>query len=154
MIVFVPHTSNWDFVVGWLLVRAEDLQVTIFGKDQFFFFPFTYAYSFFGVVPIRRNLSSNFVEQATRRYQQESKFWSAMAPEGTRSYQQQLKSGYYYLAKSADVPLLLVGPDFKRKAFRVEPLRPVKPSFDQDAEQIAGFSKSIHAKKPSKSFTS
>lgn len=154
MIVFVPHTSNWDFVVGWLLVRAEDLQVTIFAKDQFDFFPFTYAYSFFGVVPIKRHKSANFVEQATQLYQQENRFWGAMAPEGTRGYIQQLKSGYYYLAKAANVQLLVVGLDFKKKTVVIEPLRNVLPTFDQDVVCMSTFGKSIHAKIPSQNFAS
>ena len=64
--VFLPHTSNWDFVIGWLLICAEKITITIFGKDQFNFFPFNYAYRYFNVVPISRKKSQNSLNKRLR----------------------------------------------------------------------------------------
>lgn len=152
LVIYLPHTSNWDFVIGWLFIKAEHLDITIFGKDAFNFFPLKYGYSLFGVVPIKRGKRANFVQQAVTLYQSRDRLWTAMAPEGTRSYMNHLKSGYYYLARDADVPLLVVGPNFQQKTITVQPLRHVFTSFDDDAANLMQFSKLMRARKPGRSF--
>lgn len=148
LLVFLPHTSNWDFVVGWLFLRAENLQITIFGKDQFNFFPFKYGYKFFNVVPIKRNQNDDFVQQSVALYGNDQALWAAIAPEGTRSYTGELKSGYYYIAKQASVPIAVVGPDFQRKCFILLPPRTAFPNFEKDTAQLLEFSQKIQAKRP------
>jgi 1-acyl-sn-glycerol-3-phosphate acyltransferase len=148
LVVFLPHTSNWDFVIGWLFICAEKVTVTIFGKDQFYFFPLTYAYRFFRIVPISRKKSQNFVNQAAALYRNDAALWTAMAPEGTRSYQASLRSGYYYFAREANIPILTVGPDFKNKRLIVLPLRNIFPTFEQDAAALIEFSKLCTGKRP------
>ena len=149
LVVFLPHTSNWDFVIGWFFICAEKIRVTIFGKDQFYFFPLTLAYHYFKVVPIKRNKSQNFVKQAAALYNNDAALWTAMAPEGTRSYQEKLKSGYYYFAREAQIQILTVGPDFKRKQLIVEPLRDPADSFEEDAKLLTDFAKRCVGKRPS-----
>lgn len=148
LVVFLPHTSNWDFVIGWLFICAENIKITIFGKDQFYFFPFKYAYHYFRVVPISRKKSQNFVQQAASSYDNNAALWTAMAPEGTRAYQAHLRSGYYYFARAADIPILTVGPDFKNKRFIVLPLRKALPSFEEDSAALVEFAKRCSGKRP------
>jgi len=146
--VYLPHTSNWDFVIGILFVKAENLKITIFGKDAFFVFPFTLGYRYFRVVPIKRNKKGNFVEQAAALYDDDRELWTAMAPEGTRSQVAALKSGYYYFAKKAAIPVLLAGLDFKKKSLVVQPVRPLFDSFAADAANLIEFSQSLTARRP------
>jgi 1-acyl-sn-glycerol-3-phosphate acyltransferase len=146
--VYLPHTSNWDFVIGLLFVKAERIHVTIFGKDAFNFFPFTWCYRYCRVVPIKRHQKSNFVEQAAALYDNGANLWTAMAPEGTRSRVNELKSGYYYLAKTAAIPILVVGLDFRKKSLVLCPSRPVFNSFAEDAENLIEFSNNLTAKRP------
>ena len=148
LVVFLPHTSNWDFVIGWFFICAEKIRITIFGKDQFYVFPLTYAYRYFKVVPIKRNKSQNFVKQAAALYDNDAALWTAMAPEGTRSYRESLKSGYYYFAREAGIQILTVGPDFKNKKLIVEPLRDPADSFEQDAQQLVQFAQRCVGKRP------
>ena len=148
LIILLPHTSNWDFVFGMLFVKAEKINATVFGKDGFYFFPFTYCYQYFNIVPIERNKKSNFVVQAAALYKQTDRLWTAMAPEGTRSKVHELKSGYYHFAKAADVPLLIVALDFDKKALVVREPRKVKPSFSEDEADLLAFSRTVTAKLP------
>lgn len=148
LVVFLPHTSNWDFVIGWLFICAEKIDVTIFGKDQFYVFPLKYGYDYFGVIPIKRNESQNFVQQAAARYDDGAELWTAMAPEGTRSYRASLRSGYYYFAKTADIEILTVGPDFKNKTLRVLPPRKTAETFEADANQLTEFARECVGKRP------
>ena len=147
LIILLPHTSNWDFVFGMLYVKAENINATVFGKDGFYFFPFTYCYKYFNIVPIERRKKSNFVAQAAALYIETDSLWTAMAPEGTRSKVDNLKSGYYHFAKAADVPLLIVALDFDKKALVVREPRKVKPSFAEDEADLLAFSRSIAAKR-------
>lgn len=148
LVVFLPHTSNWDFVIGWFFICAENIRITIFGKDQFYFFPFKAAYHYFKVVPISRSKSQNFVKQAAALYNNDAALWTAMAPEGTRSYKESLRSGYYYFAREANIPILTVGPDFKNKRLIVEPLRTVAPTFEEDSAILVNFARRCVGKRP------
>ena len=148
MLVFLPHTSNWDFVVGMLLIKAEQIKLTLYGKDAFYFFPFTYCYRYLGVVPIQRNKSNNFVTQAAGVFRQDERRWVAMAPEGTRSHRSQLKSGYYYLAREANLPIFMVGPNFEDKTITLLKPRELFETFEQDAENLIAFSRKMKGKKP------
>lgn len=157
LLVFLPHTSNWDFVIGWLFIRAESLDVTIFGKDAFNFFPLSYGYRFFGVVPIKRNLdgvqANDFVAQVSSLYDKGKPLWTAMAPEGARSQQAELRSGYYFLAKQAGIKIIVVGPDFENKKLIVMPAREVKPSYAEDQRDLIEFSERCRAKRPENGIT-
>lgn len=148
LLVFLPHTSNWDFIIGWLFIRAERVTVTIFAKDSFYFFPLKYFYRYFNVIPVKRNVRSNFVDQAAALYDNGAELWTAMAPEGTRSYQSDLRSGYYYFAKKAGIKVAAVGPDFNNKTFRISPPRDVLASFEEDAADMIEFSAQCRGKRP------
>ena len=148
LLVFLPHTSNWDFVVGLLFIKAERLKVTIFAKDALYFFPFKFFYRLFNIIPVKRNVRSNFVDQAAALYDDDAQLWTAMAPEGTRMYKQDLRSGYYYFAKKAGIKVSLVGPDFNNKTFRILAPRDVKQSFEDDAKDLIEFSQQCRGKHP------
>ena len=147
LLVLLPHTSNWDFVIGMMFLKAEKLDVILYGKDEFYIWPLIYGYKLFNVVPIKRNQKNNFVEEAAKSYDNGAELWTAMAPEGTRSHMDHLKSGYYYFAKAAKVPLLTVGLDFKKKALIIEPQREILDSFEEDSARLIQFSRSIQGKR-------
>ena len=146
--VCLPHTSYWDFIFVVLFVKAENIKATIFGKDGFYFFPLTLGYKFFRVVPIKRNQKDNFVQQAAKLYTDGKPLWTAMAPEGTRSKMKNLKSGYYYLAKTADIPIVPVGLDFKSKSVVFATPRKVLESFELDEKSLLEFSRRFSGKHP------
>ncbi|MFT5610400.1 MAG: 1-acyl-sn-glycerol-3-phosphate acyltransferase [Arenicella sp.] len=147
VLLCLPHTSNWDFVMAMLFLKAEKLQLTIFGKDGFYFFPLTILYKFFNVVPISRSKKSNFVEQAAKLYENDVALWTGMAPEGTRSKINSLKSGYYHLAKTADVWVTVLGMDYLHKKLVIKLPRPVLNTFEADEADLIEFSQSLVAKR-------
>lgn len=147
VLLCLPHTSNWDFIMAMLFLKAEKLQLTIFGKDGFYFFPFTVLYKYFNVVPISRSKKSNFVEQAAKLYDNDVALWTGMAPEGTRSKMNSLKSGYYYLAQTADVWVTVLGMDYSQKKLVIKQPRAVLSSFEEDEADLIEFSQSLVAKR-------
>ena len=153
LFVALPHTSNWDFVFGWLAIRSLELNVTIFVKDVFFVWPITYFCRFFGLAPVNRRESTNFVDSIAKQYEENEELAAMITPEGTRSYQPNLKSGYYYIAKKANIPIVVAGPDFATKTFTLQAARPPMPTFEEDAAQLIEFCKSMTAWTPKNTFT-
>jgi 1-acyl-sn-glycerol-3-phosphate acyltransferase len=153
LFVALPHTSNWDFVYGWLAIRSLDLNVTIFAKDVFFVWPITYICRFFGVAPVNRRKSTNFVDSIARQYAEHDELAALITPEGTRKFQPRIKSGYYYLAKEANIPIVVAGPDYANKTFTLLPAREPFPTFEEDAAQLIEFCTTMTAKKPDYTFT-
>jgi 1-acyl-sn-glycerol-3-phosphate acyltransferase len=150
--VAVPHTSNWDFFYGWLAIQALDLDVKIFAKDVFFTWPLNYFCAFFGVLPVNRRKRTNFVDSIAEKIEQAEKLRLLITPEGTRIFKSTLKSGYYHLAKKANVPIVVAGPNFQNKTFAIMPPRKPMATFEEDQAQVIAFCKTQNGRHPENTF--
>lgn len=112
VIAAVPHTSNWDFPMGVSVRTVIDENVVFIGKSALFRWPFGFIFRWLGGVPVDRSKSNNFVQSVADEYAKKDKFKIVIAPEGTRSKVDKLKSGYYYIAKTAGVPIILCAFDW------------------------------------------
>jgi 1-acyl-sn-glycerol-3-phosphate acyltransferase len=124
VVIVYPHTSNWDFFVGLLAKWAVDLPFHWLGKESLFrgitgalIGPLLRAW---GGEPIERNASTGAIERLAKRIQTADWYWLALAPEGTRSYRSQWRSGFYHIALAANVPLVAVNFDYATKTVNVE----------------------------------
>jgi 1-acyl-sn-glycerol-3-phosphate acyltransferase len=142
--VGLPHTSNWDFLYGWLAIKSMGLDVTIFAKDAYFVWPLNCLCKIFGVAPVNRRESTNFVDAIARQYTETDKLAVLLAPEGTRKLQPKLKSGYYYLAKKSGVPIVVAGPDFNKRTFTIMPARAPMDTLEEDMADLIAFCKSMN----------
>lgn len=121
VIVVAPHTSNWDFIVGFLAYLALELDTAWFGKASIFAWPFGPILRRFGGLPIRRGASENVVDRSIAESQQRSRFVLALAPEGTRRRVHSWRSGFYYIALGAGLPIVAVSLDFAKREIEVGP---------------------------------
>ncbi len=115
--IVYPHTSNWDFPVGILAKWALGIPANFWGKDSLFKFPVMGAWMrWIGGVPIDRSSPKGVVAEMVQVFEQHKRdgrlLWLALAPEGTRSLTPGWRSGFYQVAKGADVPLALVKLDW------------------------------------------
>jgi len=115
VIIVAPHTSNWDFVIGLATVLALDLGVTWLGKHQIFRGPLGALWRRVGGVPVDRSAPDGVVEQAARVLVSRSTFLG-IAPEGTRRKVERWKSGFWRIARAAQVPIFPVALDYRRRA--------------------------------------
>jgi len=115
VVVFYPHTSNWDFVVGLLARFALNVPVTWAGKDNLFRWPFGSVWRGLGGIPVNRREHTGFVAQMIDAFGVRERMLLAIAPEGTRRRTEHWKSGFYRVAVGAQVPLVLGFIDFRRK---------------------------------------
>lgn len=135
ILAVAPHTSNWDFVVGFSAYLALDFTANWFGKHTIFVGPFGALFRHFGGIPIRRETSaaSQVVDQYAEAFASRRQLVLALAPEGTRKKVAEWKSGFYRIAVRAQVPIVPVGFDFRRRCILIG--TPFQPSGDWDAEK-------------------
>ncbi|HET7753008.1 MAG TPA: 1-acyl-sn-glycerol-3-phosphate acyltransferase [Anaeromyxobacteraceae bacterium] len=135
IIIVYPHTSNWDFGIGYLAKLAIGLPVSWIGKDTLFRWPVAGVLRRMGGLPVNRRESTGLVGQLARELEQHQRFWLAIAPEGTRAHQDHLKSGFYQLALATGVPVGLAFIDYRERVVGLE--RYVRMTGDADADLAA-----------------
>jgi len=135
VLVGYPHTSNWDFPLTLLALKALGLNARWVGKDALFRGPMGPVMRWLGGIPINRREPTGFVERIAAMLRDEPPFVLAIAPEGTRSLTAGWKSGFYRIADSADLPIVLGTIDYSRR--RVGLLGAVSPSGDENADMAA-----------------
>lgn len=111
-----PHTSNWDYPIFLLaaITLRRKIYVTV-KQEAFKFPPFAWFVRAVGGIPIDRTSSHNVVDQMVDRLNEADKMVLLFTPEGTRSYRPYWKTGFYWTAHKAGVPIMLGIPDYKKK---------------------------------------
>ena len=132
VLVVAPHTSNWDFPIGMAYALWYRLQARWVGKDSLFKFPVGGAFKWMGGIPVDRSQRHNFVHQAAALFEQHETLWMAVTPEGTRSKVDKWKTGFYYIALEAKVPIVLAYIDYGRKEAGID--RVIYPTGDLETE--------------------
>jgi 1-acyl-sn-glycerol-3-phosphate acyltransferase len=130
--IVAPHTTNWDFVVGILVVFALGLRVRYLGKHTLFRPPLGWLMRWLGGTPVVRDTPQGAVTDAAEMIAREDKVLLGIAPEGTRTPGKPWRSGFYNIAVAAQVPILPAAFDYPSKALRLFPL--FEPSGDFKAD--------------------
>lgn len=115
VLIAAPHTSSWDFT--FMLAAAFVLRVRLswMGKDSLFKRPFGRLFRRLGGIPINRSAAHGVVEQIADRFKQAQALIIAVAPSGTRAHRDYWKSGFYWIATRAQVPIVCGYLDYARK---------------------------------------
>ncbi|MGE6361976.1 lysophospholipid acyltransferase family protein [Psychrobacter glacincola] len=133
VVLALPHTSNVDGVYAIPSLFALDLKISIMGKHTLFKVPvFAQLLNWIGVIPIDRSDKGSVLQASIDKFKTGKPLFLGLAPEGTRQYTETWKSGFYYLAVGAGVPILPVAMDYKTKEIRFMSL--VYPSGDIEAD--------------------
>lgn len=132
VVAVAPHTSNWDFVVGVLGRRALGLEAHFLGKHTLFRPPLGWLMRWLGGTPVRRDVPGGVVRQVVEKFQTHDAFVLGLAPEGTRKRVATWRTGFYYIALDAGVPIVPVTFDYGRKRITAAP--PVVPTGDIEAD--------------------
>ena len=148
VIVVAPHTSNWDFAVLVLVALALRLKVTWMGKHTLFRPPFGWIMRRLGGLPIDRRMRNNMVDQVIESFRTHNRQVLAIPPEGTRKRAPYWRSGFYYIALGAQVPIAFGFADYRRKVGGIGGM--ITPSGDVDADMaiIRDFYSEIIGKRP------
>ncbi len=144
-----PHTSWQDILIGMAtrsITRMNNAHYL--GKKELFDGPFGWLFRWTGGVPVDRAHKLNMVEQVTQVFQEHEHFLLAIAPEGTRKKVDRLKTGFYHIARSAGVPIILSAIDYSKKAvWFSEPFRPTGDE-QADLKKVMEFYRGVRGKNP------
>ena len=142
----VPHTSWHDFYIGILIRNVWKAEVNFVGKKSLFKAPYGWYFRWMGGAPIDRTKSTDFVTAIAKVFDKKEVFRLALAPEGTRKKVERLKTGFYYIAKAAKVPIVMVAFDFENKQVKVAEAFFTSEDIDADFEKINNFYKGVKGK--------
>jgi len=115
----VPHTSWVDFFLGLLIRRVMNIQINFIAKKSLFKPPFGWYFRWMGGAPIDRSKSSDTVTAIANIFNEKKVFRLALSPEGTRKKVDKWKTGFYYIAKTAEVPIILIAFDYGGKQIKI-----------------------------------
>jgi len=148
VIIVAPHTSNWDFVVGVMAMFALGLRGTFLGKDTLFRPPLGWFMRWLGGIPVDRASKNNVVDQTVSYVTTRDRILLALSPEGTRKRIEKWRSGFYWVAVGAGVPIVPVAFDFSRKRFTIFPPQTMTGDVHTDMALLRSFFKSGMAYRP------
>lgn len=132
ILIAVPHTSWHDFFIGLLLRQVVDIKANFIGKKELFVGPLGWYLKSIGGAPVNRGSKENKVEAIARLFKERDEFRLALAPEGTRKKVDTWRTGFYYIAKAAKVPIIMFTLDFGNKQNKIS--EPFYPTDDMEAD--------------------
>lgn len=143
LIIVCPHATWKDFPIGLGARSMMNMPVNFWGKKELFDGPFGGLFSWLGGYPVDRAKNNNLVSAIVDIYHSKETFHAVLAPEGTRKDVAALKTGFYYIAVQANVPIIMIGFDYVNKEIRIrEPFTPTG-DFEKDKLVIAEYYQSI-----------
>lgn len=153
IIVVAPHTSNLDFFLGVATRAITGLKSYYLAKKELFTFPvFGGIFKALGGIPVDRSKKSKMVDQVVEILQKsdpDKEMAVAVTPEGTRSYAAKWKTGFWHIANSGNIPIVMVGFDYGRKVVEFkEPFYTTDK--EQDMEMMKAYFRTIKGKHPEK----
>ena len=148
VVIAAPHTSNWDFVLGIVAAKAIDLRPNWVGKHTIFRWPFAWFFRAIGGIPVHRGEGRNYIAQLAELFAQTDRLVLGMAPEGTRSKTDHWKTGFYYIARDAGVPVLMAYFDYPRKKVGITGKLHTSDDIEADFKKIREFYADHHGKNP------
>jgi 1-acyl-sn-glycerol-3-phosphate acyltransferase len=148
VVIGAPHTSNWDFVFALALAAVLDVKITWLGKHALFRPPFGWLMRRLGGIPVVRHRREDMVSRMAHIFETRESLVLVLSAEGTRRYTPHWKSGFYHIARAANVPIVLGYLDYARRCGGFGPA--ILPSGDMrsDMDEIRDFFADKTAKHP------
>jgi 1-acyl-sn-glycerol-3-phosphate acyltransferase len=149
IVAVAPHTSNWDFVVGIAarsIVRMR--KIKFLAKSSLFKPPHGWIFTALGGYSVERSSNHDMVTRVAALFDSHERFVLAIAPEGTRKKVDKLRTGFYYIAKAAQVPIIPVGFDFKKKEVVIGDVLFPGDDISGDFQKLHAFYNQIAGKNP------
>ena len=134
--IISPHTSNFDAWHGFLALLGLNIKITIFGKDTLFNTPLKPILKWIGVIPVVRNSAQGQTQQIADIIAAKDQIWIGMAPEGTRKEAEKIRSGFYHIAHTAQIPIVIFAFDYQNKIIRILGTFNTTGDYEKDLENI------------------
>ncbi len=148
VLIAAPHTHWLDFPLGILIKYAEELPANFIGKASLFEPPFGFIFRSLGGAPVDRSKSNNKVDSIVAIFNSREQFILGMSPEGTRKKVDTWKTGFYYIAKGANVPIVMCTLDFKNKQAKISEPYYLTENMDEDFSFFYKYFENVQGKIP------
>lgn len=148
VLIAAPHTSNWDFIVGVAAKFYLELSVHWLGKHTLFRKPFDIFFRWLGGIPVERGASTGMVEQTIETLKRHKQFLLALSPEGTRRKVNRWKTGFYQIARGAEVPIIPVSFDYSKRIIQIGDALYPSDSMETDFGKLKTFYADVDGKYP------
>ncbi len=136
VLIAAPHTSNWDLPYTLMVAFALRLNIYWMGKDSIFKAPFRGLMMWLGGIPVDRSQANNLVAASAEALRNaKGSMQLVVPPEGTRSKTRYWKTGFYYIAQGAGVPIVMAYMDYSEKRSGLGPA--FRPTGDIEKDMIA-----------------
>tara|TARA_B100000809_G_scaffold105703_1_gene104258 strand:+ start:58503 stop:59042 length:540 start_codon:yes stop_codon:yes gene_type:complete len=148
VLIAAPHTSWLDFPLGLLIRSITRTNIHFVGKKVLFKYPQGFFFRLWGGFSIDRSISNNTVDVLIDKFKENENFILAISPEGTRQKTDMWKTGYYYIAKGANIPIVKVVLDYQNKTVIIAtPFYPTD-NVEKDIDSIQNYYKGKQGKHP------
>ncbi len=146
VIIAAPHTSWRDFPIAILARNSAGEKINFIGKNSLFKGPFGFIFRSLGGTPVDRSQSNNLVDAIIAIFNSKKKFVIALSPEGTRKKVATWKTGFYYIAKGANIPIVMATLDFKNKQIKISEPYYTTDDKAKDFDHFYSFYKGVQGK--------
>ena len=147
VLIAAPHTSNWDLPYTLMVGFALRLNIYWLGKQSIFKPPFRSVMMWLGGIPVNREQSTNLVAASAQALQEaDGPVQLVVPPEGTRSKTRYWKTGFYYIALTAGVPIVMAYMDYTDKRSGLGPVFTPTGDVERDMASIKAFYAPIRGK--------
>jgi 1-acyl-sn-glycerol-3-phosphate acyltransferase len=150
VVIAYPHTSNWDLPFMLAVAYSIDVDVHWLGKKSLFRSPYGGFMRWVGGIPVDRSRHTKLVDAVVDTITPHEELMVVIPPEGTRSQSGRWKSGFYWVAVQAGVPIILGFLDYTKKRGGLGEVLHPTGDIDADFEKIRSFYQGIEGKFPDK----
>lgn len=154
VLMVLPHTSSWnDFYIGLFARGIIGLEMHYVAKAELFRFPFGFYFRWMGGAPLDRSGNQHKVDAIVEVFRKRDLFRMAIAPEGTRKKVNTLKTGFYFIAHKAKVPIIPIAFDYATKTVKLGEAFYPTGNLQDDLPVLLSHFKGSVGKFPEKSFS-
>jgi 1-acyl-sn-glycerol-3-phosphate acyltransferase len=140
VLIAAPHTSNWDLPYTLMVGFALNLNLYWMGKASLFRGPAGPVMRWLGGIAVERSRSNNLVADSARALREaDGALQLVVPPEGTRGKVRHWKTGFYFIALQAGVPIVLAFMDYGRKVGGLGPEFTPSGDVERDMVEIKRF---------------
>jgi len=150
ILLFAPHTSNWDYILGLTCMRGLRMPVKVVIKKMWTKFPFGLIIKPLGGIGITRSdkKGASQVDKIANLISDYPEIALVVTPEGSRSLRTEWKTGFYYIAQKANLPIITIKGNYKNKTAEFGPVIQPGTEFEPAMKIIASYYADSEAKFP------
>jgi len=139
LFVAAPHSSAWDALYGLLIKVAAGVDIRFMAKHEAFWFPLGVLLRWLGAVPVDRRAAHGAVGETVDGFARNPNAWFLLAPEGTRKAVTKWKSGFWHIARQANVPVCCLYIHYPERCFGVGEIFHMSDDMEADMARIRAW---------------